>query len=173
MLVLVTAASRHGSTLEIAATIGAVLAAAGHDARVTATAEVEDVTGFEAAVIGSCVYLGRWLEPAREVVERNRVALGRIPVWLFSSGPVGDPPRPAEEPEDAVRLAALVGAREHRVFEGHMDRGRLGFAERAAVAALRASEGDFRRWDEIEAWAREIAAALEAVAEEAPTGVAR
>jgi menaquinone-dependent protoporphyrinogen oxidase len=172
MLVLVTAASRHGSTTEVAATIGSVLTTAGHDVRVLAAAEVDDVTGFEAAVIGSCVYLGRWLEPARELVERNRVALGRIPLWLFSSGPVGDPPRPAEEPEDAVRLAALVGARGHRVFGGHVDRSRLGFAERAAVAAIRAPEGDFRRWDEIEAWARDIADALAVAAAGARTGIA-
>jgi menaquinone-dependent protoporphyrinogen oxidase len=172
MLVLVTAASRHGSTTEIAATIGSVLAAAGHDVRIVAAADVDDITGFEAAVIGSCVYLGAWLETAREAVERNRVTLGRIPVWLFSSGPVGDPPRLAEEPQDAVRLAALVDARDHRLFAGRVEKGRLGFAERAAVAAIRAPEGDFRRWDEIEAWARDIAATLEGAGARERTGTA-
>jgi menaquinone-dependent protoporphyrinogen oxidase len=41
-----------------------------------------------------------------------------------------------------------------------VDRKRLGFGEKAIMAAVRAPEGDFRPWPEIEAWARGIAAAL-------------
>ena len=55
---------------------------------------------------------------------------------------------------------ALVGARGHRTFPGMVDRKRLGFGEKAIMAAVQAPEGDYRPWDEIEAWAREIAAAL-------------
>jgi len=160
--VLVSAASRHGATVEVGATIGAALGAAGHEVYIVATDEVTSLDGYDAAVIGSGVYLGRWLEPARELVARHGVALSRIPVWLFSSGPVGDPPKPIEDPADAVALAARVGARGHRTFPGLVDKRRLGFGEKAMVAAVRAPEGDFRPWDEIEAWADEIAAALEA-----------
>jgi menaquinone-dependent protoporphyrinogen oxidase len=164
MKVLVSAESRHGSTTEVAATIGDVLKAAGHEAWVLAPEEVESLDGFEAAVIGSAVYVGRWLEPARDLVERHHAALSRMPVWLFSSGPVGDPPKPAEAPVDVAGLVRLVGARDHRVFAGLVEKRRLGFGERALMAAVRAQEGDFRHWDEIEAWARGIAASLEPVA---------
>jgi len=160
MKVLVTAASRHGATTEVAASIGAILQAAGHEVHVLRPAEVTGLDGFDAAVIGSAVYVGRWLEPARDLVEREKVALCRIPVWLFSSGPIGDPLKPVEEPLDDSPLAALVGAREHRTFAGCVDRKRLGFGERAIMAAVRAPEGDFRPWPEIEAWARGISAAL-------------
>ena len=162
MKVLVSAASRHGSTVEVAATIGAVLGAAGHEVYILAPEEITGFDGYDAAVIGSAVYVGRWIEPARELVERHKVALARIPVWLFSSGPVGDPPRPYEDPGDALALAAQVGARGHRSFSGLVDKRRLGIAERAMVAAVRVSEGDYRSWEDIEAWAREIAAALAA-----------
>lgn len=160
MKVLVTAASRHGATTEVAASIGAALQGAGHEVHVAHPAEVARLDGYDAAVIGSAVYVGHWLEPARDLVEREKVALSRIPVWLFSSGPVGDPPKPAEESADAAQLAELIGAREHHVFAGLVDRKRLGFGEKAIVAAVRAPEGDFRPWSEIEAWAREIARAL-------------
>jgi hypothetical protein len=50
--------------------------------------------------------------------------------------------------------------REHRVFSGKIDKSKLGFAERAIIVAVRAPEGDFRRWDEIETWSRSIAATL-------------
>ena len=164
MKVLVTAASRHGATTEVAALIGAVLQAAGLEVYVLHPAEVTGLNGYEAAVIGSAVYVGRWLEPARGLVEREKVALTRIPVWLFSSGPVGDPPKPAEEPADAAALAELIGAREHVVFGGSVDRRRLGFGEKAIMAAVRAPEGDFRSWSDIDAWADEIAGSLAGVA---------
>jgi len=160
--VLVSAASRHGATVEVAATIGAALQAAGHQAFVEAPAEVESVTGYDAAVIGSAIYVGRWQEPARDLVARHKAALSRIPVWLFSSGPLGEPLKPAEEPQDAAPLVELIGARGHRTFPGLVDKKRLGFGERALMAAVRAPEGDFRPWDEIEAWAEEIAAELRA-----------
>lgn len=163
--VLVTAASRHGATTEVAASIGAVLQAAGLDVHVLHPSEVTGLNGWDAAVIGSAVYVGRWLDPVKELVEREKVALSRIPVWLFSSGPLGDPLKPAEVPADARHLAGLVGAREHHVFAGFVDRKRLGFGEKAIMAAVRAPEGDFRQWPEIEAWAIGIARALLGVTE--------
>lgn len=160
MYVLVTAASRHGSTTEVAATVGDVLRHAGHDVVVLHPSEVTTLSGYGAAVVGSGVYVGRWLEPARDLVERERVALARMPVWLFSSGPLGDPLKPTDEPADAAKLASLIGARGHRVFAGLVEKRRLGFGERAMMAAVRAPEGDFRPWDAIEAWAEEIATEL-------------
>lgn len=161
MKVLVCAASKHGATTEIAAEIGAALAALGVEATVLAPSEVSSIEGFDAAVIGSAIYAGRWLEPARDLVERHQEALRAIPVWLFSSGPVGTPPKPDDPPADAEPLAALIGAREVRLFAGEIDKSRLGFAEKAIVAAIRAQEGDFRPWGDIERWAREIARTLQ------------
>ncbi len=163
MRVLVSAASRHGATTEVAASIAAALATTGAETTVVAPAEVTSVDGFDAAVIGSGVYAGRWLEPAKDLLTRHREALARIPVWLFSSGPVGEPPKPDEDPVDAATMVALVGARDHRVFAGNLDRSRLGLGEKAIVKVVRASEGDFRSWADIEAWAQEIAAELREV----------
>ena len=92
--VLVTAASKYGSTLEIAEAIGARLATDGRvDVTVTPAEDAPDPTGYDAVVVGSAVYAGRWLKPAREWVDANREALQARRVWLFSSGPLGDPPQ--------------------------------------------------------------------------------
>ncbi|GAA1784720.1 hypothetical protein GCM10009682_03590 [Luedemannella flava] len=76
---------------------------------------------------------------------------GERPVWLFSSGPIGDPPKPDEHPVDAGSAVMLARARQHRVFAGRLDRDRLGLGERAVVAALGAPLGDYRNWAEAEA----------------------
>lgn len=161
MKVLVTAASKHGATLEIAEAIGAGLVERGVDTDVKRVEEIHDLRRYDAIVLGSAVYVGKWLDPARDFVERRADELATKRVWLFSSGPIGDPPRPT--PEDAVdteSIEAATRAREHRLFAGKLDKGKLGFAEKAMVAAFRAPEGDFRDWDAIRAWASEIAAEL-------------
>jgi len=159
--VLVAAASRHGATQEIAESIGRTLTSTGVQAEVRKIDEVDDLARYEAFVIGSAVYMGSWLESARDFVEKHGDELAERPTWLFSSGPIGEPPRP--EAEHAVQVDELRGktnARDHSLFAGKLDKGRLGFGERALVLAFRAAEGDFRDWAEIEAWTREIAEAL-------------
>ena len=49
------------------------------------------------------------------------------------------------------------------MFRGKLDRALLGRHERLAVRAAKAPDGDFREWDAIDAWADEIATALEGV----------
>jgi menaquinone-dependent protoporphyrinogen oxidase len=63
--VLVTAASKHGATAEIAEAIAEVLAGNGLDPAVVPPDEVDDVAAYDAVVLGSAVYAGHWLKPAR------------------------------------------------------------------------------------------------------------
>ncbi len=164
--VLVTAASRHGSTAEIARVLAEEIAAcpagraAGLDAAAVPVEARPDPAHWDAVVLGSAVYAGRWLEPAHELAVRSVAVLRRHPVWLFSSGPIGEPPFPPDEPYDVASLVALFPPRGSRVFPGRLDRDRLGFAERAMVTAMRAPVGDFRDWDAVRAWAGEIAGTL-------------
>jgi len=163
MTVLVSAASRHGSTMEIAEHIGRTLreTCPGLHVEVVPADQVRSIEGYRAVVLGSAVYLGRWLEPARHLVDANAAVLSAVPVWLFSSGPIGDPPKPVEEPADGAAAATTVGAVEHRVFAGRLDKHGLGFAEKAVTRAVRAPEGDFRDWAAVTAWAAGIASALD------------
>jgi menaquinone-dependent protoporphyrinogen oxidase len=160
--VLVTAASRHGATHEIATAIAAGLARRGVEAEARPAEEVDTLDGYDAYVIGSAVYVGRWLDPARELVEAHAAALAGRPVWLFSSGPLGPPDKlkPEGEPVDVAGLIEASGAAEHRVFAGRLDRKLLSFGEKAVVVAVRAPEGDFRDWDAIDAFAAAIAERL-------------
>ncbi len=160
MRILVSAASKHGATAEIAAAIGDVLGGAGHEVVVSDPDDVVDVASFDALVLGSAVYAGRWQKSARRLVERVQADIGTRPVWLFSSGPIGNPPLPTTEAVDVESISTATRARDHRIFAGRLELSKLTFSERAIIAALRAEFGDFRDWGEIERWATGIGASL-------------
>jgi menaquinone-dependent protoporphyrinogen oxidase len=161
MRVLVAAASRYGSTVGIAEAIGRSLENAGLEVDVQPIDEAGRLTGYDALVLGSGVYAGRWLRSARRFVESHADEIAARPTWLFSSGPIGSPPKP--EADAAVSLDEIIvrtRAQGHRVFAGKLEKSRLRFADRAVITAVRSAEGDFRDWDAISAWAREIAGVL-------------
>ena len=160
MKILVSAATKHGSTEEVAEVIGGALLRAGLDVSLRLPGEVTSLAEYDAAILGSAVYAGRWLSPMRTLIEAHHGELAARPVWLFSVGPLGDPPKPSEEPVDGAQLRALIGAREHRVFPGRLLRSNLGLGERTVVGLLRAPDGDFRPMSEIEEWATGVAAQL-------------
>ena len=167
MQILVTAASRHSATAEVAMAIAKTLERAQLEVDVRRPEEVGHLNAYDAVVLGSAVYAGRWLKPAKDLVERTSPKIRAIPVWLFSSGPIGDPLKPEGEPADIAAMLERTGAREHRIFGGRLDRRELGFGEKAIVRMVGAADGDFRPWAEIEAWAIEIAATLKAAEREA------
>lgn len=157
MRTLVSAASRHGSTAEIAQRIAGVLRSRGHETLVLPPDRVVTLTGFEAVILGSAVYTGGWLKQARELIGRLAGELGPRRVWLFSSGPVGEPRVPATQPRGVESLIDRADARGHMTFDGRLLATGLGLGERLAVRTIGAATGDFRDWTAIEAWAGEIA----------------
>jgi menaquinone-dependent protoporphyrinogen oxidase len=162
MKVLVIVASRHGSTSMIGEAIREELVATGVTTHLLEPEGVTDISQYDAVVLGSAVYAGRWLKPARAFARRFEAELTKKPVWLFSSGPVGEPPKPAQPAADALELVHRLGARDHQVFEGRIEPDVLGFGERAAVRVIGAETGDFRPWVAITVWARSISSALKA-----------
>jgi menaquinone-dependent protoporphyrinogen oxidase len=162
MRILITAASKHGATSEIAELIASTLSEHGHEADVRPPERVEGLAGYDAAVIGSAVYAGNWMAPAKALLEQHADALRTLPLWLFSSGPVGAPElKPEGDPNGIPELVEALGARGHRVFAGRIDKKLLSLPERAIVRAVRAQEGDFRDWTEIYDWAASVALELE------------
>jgi len=166
MKVLVTTASQHGSTAGIAQVIGEVLASRGHEVSVTAADEVGSLAGFDAVVLGSAVYTGHWMPPAVQLAGRVGAELPGRPVWLFSSGPGGDPSRKmvqqmGADPADVPRLISVTRACDHRVLAGKLDHHGLRGLQRAALWVVRGLEGDFRDWATIRSWAGSIADQLQ------------
>jgi len=160
MKVPVIYVSRHGATAGIANAIADELRNAGVDTEVLAAEDVRTLDGYDAVVLGSALYMGQWLKPARAFVQRYGSELSRVPLWLFSSGPLGDPPFPREASAAVAKLANGLNARGQVTFSGKLDRGELGLVEEIMTSALHAPEGDFRDWAAIGEWARAIAGEL-------------
>lgn len=184
--VLVVFGSRHGGTRGIAERIGEVLGSEGREAVVTAADDVaqDHVGTADAFVVGSGVYMGSWLNEPLDFLHGNREVLAARPTWLFSSGPLPGSSReqldadpltnalgPTEGPGSGGRkrveeLSARIQPRDHRVFMGAFDpddppRAMSERIVRVMPAAKRMlPPGDFRDWGAIDAWAREISAAL-------------
>jgi menaquinone-dependent protoporphyrinogen oxidase len=159
--VWVVVASRYGSTREVGEAIAEEIGRT-HPVEVRDAADVEGFDGADAVVLGSAIYGGRWLEPARRLLDDRADELAARPTWLFSCGPIGDPPRPEDaSPEGWEEAVAATRARGQELFAGKLDYGALRRVERLMVRALRAPEGDFRDWEEIRGWARSIARRLQ------------
>jgi menaquinone-dependent protoporphyrinogen oxidase len=179
---LIVHASRHGATAGIAERIGEVLRSADIDAVVAPASDEPIVTGFDAFVVGSGVYMGSWLKDGVEFLEHNVETLRTRPTWLFSSGPIpsstkerpaeddryGGALGPADGPGSGGRkkiegLAERIGVREHRILQGAYDPNDppKALSERLARMMPAVKEilppGDFRQWDVIDAWANELA----------------
>ena len=159
--VLVAFASRHGATRETAAAVARELTRAGHKrgglSVVLAPVQHQpDAVAFDAVVLGSAVYAGRWLEAALDWVGRMSAQLRERPVWLFSTGLPGVPP-PARTVGDGRWVADALGAREHRTFGGRVEQRLLSPAERAWFPV---EFPDQRNWTAVTDWSVRIAAEI-------------
>jgi len=173
MKVLVAYASKYGSTKGIAEFIGEKLRARGMEADVLEVGAVGNAGAYDAFVIGSALYMFHWLKEAKQFVLRNRALLASRPVWLFSSGPLGKEAKDSQGrnykdisgPNEIEELRDAARPRDHQVFFGALEGSRLtgtiGLGYRMARLSKSAREvlpdGDFRNWNEIEAWADGIA----------------
>jgi menaquinone-dependent protoporphyrinogen oxidase len=166
-MVHVITASKHESTREIGEAIAQRLRDRGH-AAVAKPAEAPGALGAgDPVILGSPIYMGKWRKEARAIVDRLAEEPSGRAIWLFTVGPLGDPPVPDDaKPEEKVERFASERAIAHRVFTGKLDRSELSRRERLAVRAVKAPEGDFRNWPAIDAWADQISDALVAQAAE-------
>ena len=123
--------------------------------------------GYDAVVVGSAVYHGRWLEEARRFVTGRRSELEAMPTWFFSSGPTGG--SPAQEaavqrscgfdtpiPRALTGVARQIQVRGHATFGGTIGEGATGMLGRWMP------RGDWRDFDQVKEWAGVISDQLTA-----------
>jgi menaquinone-dependent protoporphyrinogen oxidase len=161
--ILVTYASKYGATREIAEKIGDVLRQAGLQADVLPVDSIRDLSTYKAVILGSAIYIGKWLKEAVKFLKTNEKILSDRPVWLFSSGPTGegDPVELVEGvrlPADLQPVVDCIHPRDIAVFHGYINPAKMNFIEKWAIKSLvKKPTGDFRDWDMIVKWTGTIA----------------
>ena len=155
--VVVAAASRHGSTAEIADRVASRLRGSLPAFWSVCRSDPDNAWSLadaDAVVLGSGIYFGRWLRPARRAMERIN---DHEQVWLFSSGPVSPVETENEQINSQNERVASVNRHPHAAFGGRLDPSRLSRLERLITRLVHADAGDHRDWSAIDAWTDDIA----------------
>ncbi|MCX6006874.1 MAG: flavodoxin domain-containing protein [Chloroflexi bacterium] len=163
--ILVAYASKHGMTEEIANKIGETLRQSGFQVDVLPVKRVIKPETFKAVVLGSAFYIAMWRKDMVKFLEKNEKLLSERPVWLFSSGPMGegDPAELSQGwrfPEAQRSMIERIKPRDVTIFHGAINIKKMSFLEKWVLKNVKAPTGDFRDWDAINKWAGSVAAAL-------------
>ena len=156
-IVLVAYASKHGSTREVADAICESLHRAGLRAHLRPAADVDDLEGYGAVVLGAPIYMGRWHRHAHRFLRRHEKNLTDRPLAVFALGPVSEEAsdwRQSREHLDAALARHEVDPVRVEMFGGKVDPAQLLFP----FSHLKG--GDYRDWNAVAAWAAGLPAAL-------------
>ncbi|KQC10006.1 MAG: hypothetical protein APR55_09855 [Methanolinea sp. SDB] len=161
--VLVCYATRYGSTAGIAQIIGEELEKSGFLVDVINVLEIEDTAPYDAIVIGSPLYMGKWLVEARDFVQRFKHPLNQRMVFVFTVGySLKDLAREniksAEEALDTIRLD--INPSDAAFFAGMVNPDIMSVQDAAITRMGRVDAGDFRDWGRIREWAAKLAEEL-------------
>jgi menaquinone-dependent protoporphyrinogen oxidase len=168
--ILVTYASRTGSTAGVAEAIGQTLAEGGAQVEVRPVQEVGDLAPYAAVVAGSAIQAHSWLPEAVQFVEAHRAELARKPVAIFTVCMTMAMPNAANYRAGVLEwvqpVRTMVQPVSEGLFAGVVDIGKIpSFGDRLKFrlsTLFGVKEGDHRDWAAIRAWAQEAAPRLAA-----------
>jgi menaquinone-dependent protoporphyrinogen oxidase len=158
--VLVAYATWAGSTAGVAERIAEVINRSGLAAEAKRAREVKDTAAYDAVVLGTAVHAGKLHPDALKFLDRNKAALEAKPLAAFVvclAMKDGDEKVRATAATYLDPLRLRVKPVSEGLFAGAYAPEKLGFVVRQIMRMIKAPPGDFRKWDEIEAWAVSLA----------------
>ena len=162
-MILVSYATKYGTTREVAECVGKTLCERGIEAEVRPADEVRDLTGYSAVVLGSALYYFMLHRDAKRFLSRHRQALASVPIALFALGPFNDTPEEmasARAPIDKyLAKHEWLSPVSVAVFGGRHDPALLRFPDNNP-AMRNMPPSDARDWNAIRAWAGGLPQAL-------------
>jgi menaquinone-dependent protoporphyrinogen oxidase len=159
--VLITYATRAGSTGDVAQVIREVLNRRGFSVDVRTIKSRPCVANYQAVLIGSAVRNGYWLPEAVDFVAEHQLALKQLPVALFTvhvHNTGNDPQSVANRRGYLSTVRPLVHPIAEVFFSGAINPATLSLLDRLIVRAVKAPIGDFRELDKVRNWAETILA---------------
>jgi len=163
--ILITYASRTGSTAGVADAIGKTLADLGEEVDILRMRDVKDLAVYKAVVAGSAIQAGKWLPEAMEFVQKNRNALAQKPFAAFLVCMTLAMPK-ADEYRQTVSawfdpVRSLVKPVSEGLFAGALSTSKIRSLSdrlkfRLSVILGVWKEGDHRDWKAINDWAKSL-----------------
>jgi len=167
--ILVTYASRSGSTAGVAEAIGKTLAECGAQVDVLSMAEVVDLATYRAVVAGSAIQGQKWLPEAMRFMTKHQAALAQrsfaafmVCITLSMKG--------SEQYRDGITswmapVRALVRPVSEGYFAGALDFRKMPLTFNTLMMRIPVlmkiwQEGDHRDWKAIHTWAAALARTL-------------
>jgi len=167
--ILVTYASRTGSTAEISEAIGRTLSEDGVQVDVIPMNAVKDLSMYRAVVAGSAIRGSKWLPEAMQFIQTHRSTLAQKPFAMFTVC-ITLAMKNAENYRTGVAgwvlpVRAIVKPLDEGFFAGMLDFKKLPFnwdtlMLRLTVALGIFPRGDHRDWDAIRSWAKGLSSTL-------------
>lgn len=164
--ILVSYATRYGSTQEVAKVVAETIKKRGFSVELLPMRNVSNLHAYEAVVIGAPIYIGRWHEEMRKFLQTHQIWLQKLPVALFTLGPIHNEAQEIENAklnvEQELATYNWVDPIEQVVFVGSYDPEKLNFAHKL-LTKLPASPlhelppVDERNWHAIRLWAEHLA----------------
>lgn len=166
-MVLVTYATRYGSTAEVAQAVAETLNNGGIPSICSPISTVRQVVRYSAVVVGAPLFVGRLHGDARRFLSAHRAHLTKIPVALFVLGPVQTDEKDwigAQQQLDKELAKypwlSLVG---RKIVGGKFDPATLKFPLNLIPALKKMPASDVRDFPAIRRWAGDLAASLQPV----------
>ena len=163
--ILVTYASRTGSTAEVAQAISRTLAESGVQVDVILMQDVKDLSLYRAVIVGSAIRKSKWLPEAVQFVRAHQDTLRHKSFAMFTVC-ITLARSNNEQYRSAVSgwvapIRALVKPLSEGLFAGRLDFSKLPLTWdtlmlRATVAAGIFPRGDHRDWNAIRIWAESL-----------------
>jgi len=159
--VLVTFATKAGSTQEIAEAISTRLREKGLKVDIQPMKKVSDISGYSAIVLGAPMYMFHLIKDAPQFLSRFRKTLIEKPTALFSLGPFNDTEKDwagvHENFEKEMAKFPWLKPVSTEVFGGKFDPTKLTFPFNVLPGLKQMPASDIRDWTKIQEWADELA----------------
>lgn len=182
--ILITYATRYGSTAEVATAIAETLRTHGLDVDVQPVTMVKTLESYQAVIFGAPLYIGSWPKEAHAFLMRHQATLQQRPLAIFTLGPInqlegklGEEEQSEEEGEGGAEEKEWEDVRNQlqkqmakvawlqpvalALFGGKLDPAALRFPENLLTKIpgsplYKRPASDARDWNAIHTWAESL-----------------
>ena len=164
--ILVVYDSQFGSTAEIAKFIGENLSISNQKVDVKRINEVIDLSIYNHIIIGSAIQYDKWMTEAKDFIVKNETELSTKSVSFFLvclvlSKKTDKATLKAKNYANSIKdLVPKIKVNNFGKFAGDLNYSKMSFGQRilakAIFAIIGVKEGDYRDWNSIKKWSKNI-----------------